>query len=306
MSLETGLDSFKGTSEGRAGFGELDLNHNLKARAFINLCMGQAFSGLEKRVKLFRLREQGITPIMYYIDIQAAPTPISFGRPLTVDYEIKLQRSGEGAERRLLLNFDSVVTGYRSVGVSGKLGYEPERGPAVQVGRVQVLQVFTRPLAPPGERRVTEVPEELRMLKVHPWEAPYPSEALLKELPEGYAEVESAPPAQVNGVWGLPNTDINQHVTMMEYIMGLENLFSGLVFAAGLPLARHRIAREQLIFRRPFFPGDLYQLQGRLWRKGEKTMFQGGIFAVEGEGVPAPRASVSVSYEGSLEEASPA
>ncbi len=306
------LESLRGTSREKVGFSGLDMKYNLKIRSFLDICMPAAYAHLQRQFKLFSMRDKGIAPVMNYVDLESSAVPIAFGRGLEIDYEVRLHRAGgengEGAAgggnraARLQFNLDVKITGFRGSGDSETLGYEPQAGPPVGLGRAQVMQVLTRPAAPPGRRQVTEVPEELKGMKVHPWEGAYPSVEMFERIPEGYEATHPAPLEQRHGVWGLANTDINQHVTLTEYIVELENLFSQLVFAAQLPLERHSITREQLLFRKPFFPGDSYGLQGTLWVRDRKTLFRGEIYKLAGEGQFAERPSISAGYEGFIGE----
>jgi hypothetical protein len=83
----------------------------------------------------------------------------------------------------------------------------------------------------------------------------------------------------------------------------MENHFSRLLFAARLPLAQHRIAISHLLFRKPFFPGDLYALRGRLWTQGQRTLLVGSFHQAGAEGQVDARPSVAVRMEGVIEPA---
>jgi len=168
---------------------------------------------------------------------------------------------------------------------------------------MRALHVITRPVAPPGERQVLAVPEALRGLREHPWEGPYPSLELLQTVPPGYQERASGPWQELRSVWALHNTDVNQHVNVHEYLMSMENHFARMLFGANLPLARHRIARTDILFRKPFFLGDAHAIRARLFSDGRHTLLLGGLHRVEPEGGLEPRPSVCARMEGELEEA---
>jgi hypothetical protein len=147
--------------------------------------------------------------------------------------------------------------------------------------------VLTKPVAAANERQVTAMPESLRNLKEHAWDQALPSVEGLSQAPAGYQRVDVGTWAQRSDVWGMPNTDINQHVNVQEYIMGGENQFSRVLRGAGLPLETHRISRAQFLFRKPFFPGQEYLIRAQLFRRDNLRQMH---FLLEGT-TPNPRAS---------------
>ena len=164
--------------------------------------------------------------------------------------------------------------------------------------------VFDRSAA---SKAVTEVPPPYRRFREHPWEEDYPTWDRFNGVPEGYGE-DSPEIAPAEAVWGLPNTDVNQHVNIAEYIAGMENYQSLLLHAAGLPVVRYRLRRADLLFMKPFFAGEAYRLSARLWRRGGETLFLGGIHKADGAGRwPAhdARPAVFARLEGRLEGEAP-
>jgi hypothetical protein len=264
------------------------------------------FEDLERKFRMFALRKKGIVPIMFYLDFQVTPVPLAFGRDVETEYEVGVYRTAAeertGAPPRLLLDLRTVLKAHRGSGSAATLGFEKRKGPLQEVGGGQVLQVFTRPLAPAGERGVSELPEELEAFNVLPWQAPYPTVETMGEEPPDFREVEPGAWRQFTSAWGLGNTDVNQHVNVEEYIAHAEDHFSRLVLAAGLPLARHCIRRTQLVFRKPFFCGEAFGMQGRLWVKDAQTRFIGGFHNISPEGEWTQRPNVAARYDGELEE----
>ncbi|MCZ6556647.1 MAG: hypothetical protein O7A69_02590 [SAR324 cluster bacterium] len=304
MPHKNRMDYFSGSGRAELNFGDLDLNYRLKTRAFIDICMPPMFTGLERRFPMLALRKVGIAPIMYYVDLQAGAAPLAFGWDVRSSFSVSIQRAmrGSAAEggSRLFLDMRSTLQAHLGSGSAAALGFEKEKGALTEVGSCQVVQVITRPLAPPGERAVTELPEELGEFNLLEWDAPYPNIALMHEAPGGYrqAVVEAAP--RFDAIWGLCNTDINQHVNVHEYIMAAENHFNRLAHLEGLPLERHRIRRIQMVFRQPFFPGQAYGVDGRLWLNGAESMFTGGVYAIGADGGWASAPNVATRCEGEL------
>ena len=82
--------------------------------------------------------------------------------------------------------------------------------------------------------------------------------------------------------------------------MGGENQFAHLLYGAKLPVAKHRLARARLLFRKPSFPGQAYMIRSQLYRRGPLTHIQAGFHAIEND-KPAERASTYVVYDGEIE-----
>lgn len=304
MPKNSKLDAIEGSGSVAVSFEELDMRSMLKIRGFIEICMPPIFEDLNRRHNFFSLRKKGVTPIMFSLDFHAPSIPVAFGRHVTSNHKISVHRSvsenpksGKPVER-LLLNMESILTGPLGSGDASTLGFEPELGKTVEVGRSQVLQVLTKPLAPPGERQVTEIPEELSHINEQPWDAPYPSTESLHHIPEGFTETDAGTWGEYQSIWGMPNTDINQHVNVREYIINMENHHTRMLFGAGLPVASHRITRGQFLFRKPFFPGEVFTIQGQLFTKGEETVFEGAFYKMTPENTVDTRPSVFVRFEG--------
>jgi hypothetical protein len=304
------LPFVSGSGTRRLAFEDLDQRGNLQIRALIGLCMPPVFADLEQRFDLLGLRKQGTSPIMFFLQFETLAQPLPFLGRMTLDYRVHLRRSvlagppGSAAGRveRLLLDMEIDVRGPQGSGDPAQLGAGALSERLVPAGRMRGVHVITRPVAAPGERQVRDVPAELRGLQEQPWEGPYPSTELLEALPAGFRERAAGPWQELRSVWALHNTDVNQHVNVHEYIMSMENHFARMLFGASLPLARHRIARMEILFRKPFFMGDAHGLRGRLFTSGRRTLLLGGLHRVEPEGGLEPRPAVFARMEGELEE----
>ena len=286
MTESPTLDCLEGTGEARAAFPDLDQHFFLKPRAYVDVCMLPAFKHLARVADLFAMRREGVYPIMFYMTIEPSDVPLVFGSPLSVDYEVRLRRyrpnpsataeEGAPASDRFLLDNRFNVSGKRGSGKAEEMDAGRADAPLEPVGRARIVQVLTRPLAPPGQRQVTELPKGFRVLREHPWDEPYPTWQRLGGVPEGFAET-SLEPQPHESVWGVANSDINQHITLTEYIGKMEDHLSRMLHAGGLPLRRHRVRRVETLFMKPFFAGEPYRVTGRLWCAGQETLMLGGI-----------------------------
>ncbi len=310
MDARALMDQFEGSGKDRISFEEIDQRYHLKMRAFVKLCMTPVFADLERRFRISAMRDRGIVPIMFHLAFENTDIPIVFLSVARMTHQVRLCRSitprPEGPPvERLLLDMRIQIHARRGSGDPASLGAEERETPEVEVAQMRGLQVLTRPVAPPGERQVTEVPEELAPLREHPFEEPFPVPEHLAGIPPGFVAAPPGPFPLYDTVWGLPNTDVNQHVNVHEYIFGMENHFARRLHGAGLPLAKHRIAKAQLLFRKPFFPGDTVRIQGPLLVQGSHTLLIGGFHRLgggsQGDGAPEAVPAVAVRMEGVLD-----
>ena len=284
----------EGTGKSSGDFSNMDMNFNLKLESYIPICLPTNFRNIAKHVDLGGLRKRGIAPIVYYADIQNTPQKVAFARSVYIKDRAFLRRSlssthqgsehSEKKRERLFFDLSSEVSAHQNTGGMEKLGLGDHEGEITPVGKMQILQVITKPLAPPQERRVTEVPEELQLLQEHPWHDPFPSIAQLEAFPPEYQEATHPAPLPFYSVWGLSNTDVNQHVNMIEYIAGFQNHYTRLLFRLNKPLAQHFIHHAQIIFRKPFFPGQCYAIHGKIGFAGDQTVMLAGFYQADPEG----------------------
>lgn len=285
-------------------FPNINMNSHLKLETYIELCLPQNFAMLEKHFDLLALRKQGVWPIAYYVKIHNRPQAIGFGHPIYLQHQALLRRhtaeppQTDKKAERLFYDLSTDVSAHESIGSVENLGMGEPRGSIAPVGNIQMLQIFTKPMAPPDQRRVTEVPQALQQFEETPWHEPFPTYESLQTFPEEFQSVEIASP--FHSVWGLSNTDLNQHVTMTEYMVGLQNHFTRMLFQAEKPVTQHFVHQAEFIFRKPFFPGQCYGIQGKLGFCEEKTIFLGGIYLAEPDGTLAPTPSIFSRMEGSF------
>ena len=304
------LTSIVETRDRLVDIGDLDLRRNLKIRAFLHLVLAPVFRDMQPKLRYGEMGRRGITPMQYYQDFRNYPAPLGYGNHVQGRYEVRLCRSvsterrGGGTEsqrvERLILETAATLTGHPATALPESMGFEPSLGPPVTAGTGRVLHVLTRPQNPPGQRWVDEVPEEIGFLSVHPFDGPFPSIALLREVEDGFAEVTEAATG-LTGIWGLANSDVFQHVHAREYTMAMENGIALALAAAKLPLDRHDAIRARVVFRRPSFIGQRYLLRIRLFRREAETVALGAFHgADDGAIADDARASVFLRFEGRL------
>ncbi len=293
-----------------AQIGDLDLRRNLKMPPFVGFVLAPVFHDLQPRLNYAAMGRRGVTAMQYYQEFQNFPAAFGYGNAFSGRYAVRLCRSvanerrgPQGEEQRierLILETRATLTGRAAMGAPASLGFEPELGGSATAGTGRVLHVLSRPNNPPGERSVQDIPEEISFLELHPFSGLYPTIPLLKALEEGYAAVDAATTV-LNGIWGVANTDVYQHVHAREYLSAMENGITAALAAAGLPLESYAPLRTQVIFRRPSFIGERYALGVRVYRRDAEIVAL-GAFHNRGEDPFGNdgRAAVFLRFEGRL------
>ena len=297
-----------GGSNRHISFEEIDQQYRLKVRGFISLCIPPIFKGLEQDMGLDEMRADGVVPIMYYLTFETSPNHLAFKGRVDTEHSVRLchsvQPALQGSPRppveRMLLDMQIDIRAQTASYDPHALGGGEISDESVPAGRMRGVHVLTRPTAPAGQRGVSEAPSQLRGLKVHSWSEPYPSIEGLQAVPAGYQSVDAGPWHEQRSVWGLNNTDINQHVNVHEYIINIENHLARMLHGAGLSVPRHRVERTDMIFRKPSFMGEVYAMHGDLYTHAERTLFLGGFYAVDSNGQIDSRPSVFARMAGTL------
>jgi hypothetical protein len=298
------LDCIAAVGQRVLDIGDLDQNRNLKIRTFLGLVLAPVFHELQPRLRYAEMGRRGITPMQYFQDFCNVPAPHGYGDTFRGRYEIRLCRSlsterrGTGEPQdieRLILETRATLTAEAAIGSPSALGFAPPLGASTTAGTGRVLHVLTRPRNPPGQRWVTEIPEELQHLALHPFDEPYPTIPLLCEIEGGFEEIDRQTLA---GVWNIANSDVFQHIHAREYTMAMENGVGLALAAARVGVERYQAIRARVIFRRPAFVGEAYRLFLRLFRRDAEIIAFGAFHSgSEGPG-ETDRASVFLRFEG--------
>ena len=302
------LERIEGAEQAYVNFSHIDMNAHLKLDAYIEMCLPKNFANIEKHFDMLALRKQGVWPIPYYINIHTTPQPIGFAHPVHLQHKTLLRRHvteqslPQTAQTeqvdRLFYDLSTHITAHESIGSAENLGMGEQSQHIVSVGTIQMLQIFTKPLAPPDQRRVTQVPQELQRFQETPWHKPFPTYESLKAFPADYEVANIAP--SFHSVWGFSNTDPNQHVTLTEYMMGIQNHLTRMLFQAKKPVTEHFVHQAEFVFRKPFFPGQCYGIQGKLGFCEDQTILLAGIHLSDSDGTLAPKPSIFSRMEGSF------
>ena len=164
---------------------------------------------------------------------------------------------------------------------AGKLSRHAEAGGLVAAGTLFAEHTFTRPMAPPDQRRVArlsvagypEIPE------MH-YDAPAPRTA--SELPEGGRWLDELAADSTEHVFTLDQTDSNQHVNSLVYVRLFLEAVNRRLAAAGRPL-RVRSRAIDIAYRKPSFAGDRARAHLRLFEHGDTIGAAGHVVGDDGK-----------------------
>jgi hypothetical protein len=219
------------------------------------------------------LRAGGILPILTRYEMEAGEDSFAVENPLQVTggYELAHAADATGKIERLFLDMDSELTGVK--GRTNLPGPADSGSPAF-AGRLRVEHIFTRPFAPPGERKVLSfesdgahfVPQTKRAWRA-PWTTLEPA-ANLRALDPDFV-VDPHPLAL-----GVMHTDSNQHVNSLVYPRLFEE--AALRRFAVLGKSTTVLARSiDIAYRRPSFAGDTLRIFVRAFENAATGYFFG-------------------------------
>ena len=312
MSVSQKLDYVTRNDRIRVNVGDLDQHRNLKFRAFVQMVLKPVFDELEPKFGFRKMGLRGVAPGQYFQDFRNIPRPLGYGNEFERTHRIGLSRcvtrETGGDEReprrveRLILETRAEFRAREALGGASSVGFEPPLGDTVAAGRGRVLHILTHPTAPPGQRQVRDVPEELGFLNEHKFGGPFPTVELLQQIDGDFEELALEKIDGPVGIWGLPNSDVFQHVNALEYIYGMENSVTALLAETGLPLERLAAKRSRVIFRKPNFVGESFSVRCRLFRRADEIIALGSYHKIDPGGTRDERPTVLLRFEVGMAE----
>ncbi len=228
----------------------------------------------------------GVMPILTRLTLSTLDQPIRVDRPIETHAGFELAHAREGAEvTRLFMLIWSDVRG-----IAGRIGPRQADGALAPVGRLFAEHTFTRPLAPPDQRRVTrlavagypEIPEA---------RYDFPTATSAGDLPAGARWLDDLAAGPTPIVFTLDQTDSNQHVNSLVYIRTFLDAAQRRLAAAGHPL-RVRSRAVDIAYRKPCFAGDRVHSHVRLFDSAGTIGAAGLIVGDDGK----PRCYVRVLF----------
>jgi acyl-CoA thioesterase FadM len=244
-------------------FEDVTQDGRLVLEALPNAIGPTAFRGiLMKDPGALAFFRNGMVPVLTRFLLEGTPGPFSAEGKVEAEGTCRIARSEDG---RFVL--DVWVDLWASIGRT--YGRTPRQGERALAGRVAAEQVFTRPFAPPGERRVRSLdfegaPENLETRPALP-----PAESIVA-LPVGAKPLEPFRVDPTMTTFGLVHTDSNMHVNSLVYL----RVFEEAALRRFVELGRGALWLGRAIdiaYRRPCFAGQsmrvvqrAFELDGRL------------------------------------------
>jgi hypothetical protein len=230
---------------------------------------------------------KGVIPILTRLTLATRDQPVRVDRPVSVRAGLDLAhaRDAAGEVSRLFMNVWCEVSG-----VAGRIGPRAPDGALAPAGILFAEHTFTRPLAPPDQRRVTRLDAE-GYPEVPPtrYDAPAPETA--QEAPAGATWTTELAPDTSDFAFTLDQTDSNQHINSLIYIRIFLEAAQRRIASAGLPL-KIKSRAVDIAYRKPCFAGDQVRAHTRLFELEGQPGAAGFIAGADGK----PRCYVRVSY----------
>jgi hypothetical protein len=226
----------------------------------------------------------GIIPILTRLTINSHEQPIRVDRKIESRTGFELAHDvADGEVSRLFMLIWCEIHG-----VAGKLGRAAPTGDLALSGTLFAEHTYTRPLAPPDQRKVThfgveghpDVPEAR-------YAAPAPTTA--QEAPEGATWLDELAPDPAEYAFTLDQTDSNQHVNSLVYIRVFHDALNRRLATRGRSM-RLRSRAVDIAYRKPCFAGDKVRASLRLFEHADGLGAAGLIAGVDGK----PRCYVRV------------
>lgn len=243
----------------------------------------------------------GVRGLLTRLTVTSIDQPIRVLRPVetTVGFELAHGRDAAGEVTRL---YNLVWADVRGVaGRSGATrGHAQPPAELVLAGRAFAEHTFTRPFAPPEQRRVTSFAgiDGYPEVPLARYAAPAPASAA--DAPDGATWLDELAPDVVDTVFTLDHTDANQHVNSQVYVRLFLDAVQRRLAAASHPPALRSKAFD-IAYRKPCFLGERVRVRLRLFAHGDHVGGAGFIAGVEGAGAggavePRPRCYVRALF----------
>jgi hypothetical protein len=231
-------------------------------------------------------RASGVISLLTRLTVSSLDQPIRVQTPVesTVGFELAHDRDAAGEVSRLYMNVWADLRGIPGRGGPG--GARPASRDPVLAGHAFAEHTFTRPFAPPDQRRVTsfagiEGYPEIPAARHTPLA---PSSAA--EAPAGATWQGELAADPVETRFTLDQTDANQHVNSAVYVRCFLDAVQRRLAADGYP-ARLRSKAFDIAYRKPCFVGDRVRAHIRMFMQGEYIGGAGFIATAGQPGGPA-------------------
>ena len=204
----------------------------------------------------------GVVPLLTRLTIASRDNPIRLTKPLEASAGFELARG----EDRLYMNVWCALRGLAM-----------KTSELVPCGDIFAEHTFTRPFAPPGERKVVALEVEgYPRIPDATYAAPAPVTA--SEAPAGATWLDALAPDAHDACFTLDQTDSNQHVNSLVYIRYFLEAAQ-----RRLPELRVRSREIDIAYRKPSFAGDRVRAHVRLFELAGAVGAAGHITGSDGK-----------------------
>ncbi len=271
-------------------FEDLTETCSIKLDSLLRICAPVHWPVFQKSLfdAEYRVRT-GMAGIIYHMDLAVTDAAVVMPRTLAarVDVRLELGRS-PGDDPRIISHGEMRVS---CVPSDGSFSRKPEPRDRIHAGTLQIDHVLTRISAPPDQRRVRELPDDLGFSKKLPGRSIHfvQQEEILRP-PEAFSQKVTDYRDERAKYWSYNRTDPNQHVHAMDYIRAAEDIATDALAATGEHPARWYFDRASVLYKRPMFTGDPHVRALAVWRppNGETGRFAVtiGLYPLKDAGQP--------------------
>lgn len=215
---------------------------------------------------------QGILPILTRLKLWVNQEEFSVHGKMEAEGVFQLAKDEESG--RLFLNMWSTLYGYRGSTYGQLVDGAGER---VVAARYFAEHIFTKPFAPPGNRRVSALdgpwtPKTCYNFQPHHYSG---------MRPEGVQPLSDGPLRAAPFVFGLTHTDSNQHVNSLVYPRVFEEALLQRIVELehdDMPTAPIQATFFEVAWRKPFFAGQIAEINVEPFIQNQQIGAVGTLF----------------------------
>lgn len=170
------------------------------------------------------------------------------------------------------------------------------------VGRAEFWMALTRPLAPPGQHRPTDVPEAIGFLKEH---KPTEGDLVSRDIESYRCQASGDGQAfhdTIPHVFHMDRSDIYRHINTAVYMNQAQDYLALLYYKVGGDAGRLRFREITIYFRKPFVPGQAAEVELDFVEYADRFRGAVRLYHSDGDGGRSERISVAMETRGPLVE----
>ena len=169
------------------------------------------------------------------------------------------------------------------------------------VGRAEFWMALTRPLAPPGQHRPTDVPEAIRFLKEHEATEGDLVSRDIESYRCGTASDGRAFHDTMPLVFHMDRSDIYRHINTAVYMSQAQDYLALLYHKVGGDAGRLRFREITIYFRKPFVPGQAAEVELDFVEYADHFYGAVRLYHSDSDGNRSDRISVAMETRGPLQ-----